>query len=63
MSFHDDSQADPFAILQQFLDILSDQPGAILYRAPEQWEALHPGDPGSILTLSTALLPVWTPPT
>lgn len=63
MTIDFDDNSDPYALLQQFLDILSQEPGAILYRGPDMWEALHPGDPGSLLVLSDERLPIWEPPT
>lgn len=62
MSFHDESQSDPFAILQELLDLISDEPGAILYRGPQQWEALLPEAPASTLILGPDGLPIWDPP-
>lgn len=58
-----ESQSDPFAILQLLLDILSQQPGAIIYRGPDMWEALHPGPELSTLIIGPDGLPIWDPPT
>lgn len=55
-----ESQADPFAILQLLLDVLSDEPGALIYRGPQMWEALPPGEIGSTLILGPDLLPIWS---
>lgn len=63
MTDFEGSQADPFALVQLLLDVLSDVEGAILYRAPDGWRALIPTVPGSVLTLDDNLLPSWQPPT
>lgn len=52
----------PPRALQELLDLISDQPGAILYRGPNRWEAVTPNNIGDQLTLSADLLPVWLPP-
>lgn len=48
--------------LTELLDILGFAPGSILFRGPEFWEALLPGNAGEVLTTSGNLLPpVWAP--
>ena len=55
-----DDAAD-FAELQRLLDMISDQPGAILYRADDRWRALVPDRPGLVLTLNERRMPAWLP--
>lgn len=55
-----ESQADPFAILQLLLDVLSDEPGAILYRGADMWEALPPENPGDALIIGPHGFPIWS---
>lgn len=57
-----DPGADPAELMQILLDMFSDQPGALLYRGPDGWEALLPGNAGDVLTLNDNLLPSWQPP-
>lgn len=56
-----DPGADPEALLQRMLDMISNEPGSILYRGPDGWVALAPTQAGDVLTLSDDLLPVWLP--
>lgn len=56
---HPDDDSDPLAILQYMLDHFSAEPGSILYRGPEMWEALPPGTVGQVLVLNDDLLPEW----
>lgn len=44
------------------LDIISPEPGAILYRGPDWWEALPPGNPGQILVVDADGFPEWQDP-
>lgn len=62
MTFDPDNMSDPAAVIQLLLDILSDEPGAIIYRGPNMWEALPPGPIGSTLRLDEDQLPFWDPP-
>lgn len=57
----DQDTSDPTALIQLMLDIISDQPGAILYRDNDRWKALMPTTPGYILTLNESLMPEWMP--
>jgi len=49
--------------LQLVLDMLSSEPGAILYRGEQKWEALLPSASGEVLTLDANLMPSWQQPT
>jgi hypothetical protein len=49
--------------LQGLLDVLSQTPGAIIYRDVDGWKALQPGSVGQVLTLNSELLPEWQTPT
>lgn len=48
--------------IQEALDVLSQTPGAILYRDEDRWRALEPTQVGDVLALDTDLLPGWFPP-
>lgn len=51
-----------YATLQEFLDVLSQTPGAIIYRGADSWEALEPGPVGYILSLNASQIPYWRDP-
>lgn len=53
------NEADPLIILQTLLDLISAEPGAILYRDKDRWRALLPGAIGQVLTLNDVLMPSW----
>lgn len=44
--------------ISQLLDVLGFQPGTILFRGPEYWQGLPPGNDGQALVLQDGL-PVW----
>lgn len=49
--------------LTELLDILGFEPGSVLFRGPEFWEALPPGQVGQVLTAGDAGTPVrWANP-
>lgn len=54
--------SDPYNLLQQLLDVLSQTPGAIIYRDIDGWKALEPTQAGDVLTLNNDLLPEWQAP-
>lgn len=54
--------SEPLAALRRLLDVLSQTPGAILYRGPDRWQALEPGNVGDILELDENRLPRWRTP-
>lgn len=48
--------------LTELLDILGFKPGSFLYRGPDFWEVIEPGNAGEVLTTQGDLLPpVWAP--
>ena len=48
--------------LTELLDILGFKPGSFLYRGPEFWEVIEPGNAGEVLTTQgDSLPPVWAP--
>lgn len=52
---------EPFAALQEMLDLLSTTPGAIIYRHADGWRALEPAQPGYVLRLDSERYPYWSP--
>lgn len=48
--------------LQNLLDVLSDEPGAILVRGPDTWIALPPGPVGYVLVIGDGGVPTWADP-
>lgn len=44
------------------LDAITQTTGALMFRGPEFWQALEPGNIGDILTVNTNGFPVWAPP-
>jgi len=57
-----DPTADPEELLQTMLDLISNEPGSLLYRGANGWVALPPEQAGYVLALGDDLLPFWTPP-
>lgn len=49
-------------LLQKALDLLSDEPGSLLYRGPDRWLALPPGAIGDVLVCGDGALPEWRDP-
>lgn len=49
-------------LLQKSLDLLSDQPGSLLYRGLDRWVALPPGNVGDVLICGEGALPEWRDP-
>jgi len=56
------SEADALRAMQATLDLISTQPGAILYRGYNDWEAAAPDHPGQILVIQANGLPAWQDP-
>lgn len=55
--------SDPFYDqVQNALDVLSQDPGAIIYRGADGWLALPPGPTGYVLAIGTDGLPGWYDP-
>lgn len=54
--------ASPEQDLSDQLDVLSQTPGAIIYRGEDRWLALEPGDIGDVLALDDDLMPYWAKP-
>jgi len=49
--------------IQQLLDSIGFQPGTLLARTADEWQALLPGDAGDVLTMDPSTgLPDWAPP-
>jgi len=48
--------------VQLILDQIGTTPGMLVYRRPEGWRALAPGNTGQVLALNAAKLPVWVNP-
>ena len=57
-----DPGADPEALLQRMLDMISNEPGSILYRDAFGWVALAPTQAGDVLVLNANKLPRWESP-
>lgn len=49
-------------LLQRALDLLSEQPGSLLYRGLDRWVALPPGNVGDVLICNEGALPEWRDP-
>lgn len=41
------------------LDVINQQPGSILFRGPQFWEALGPASPGQVLVMGPDSQPAW----
>lgn len=48
--------------MQQALDAICDQPGAILVRGPERWIGLVPTASGQVLMSDENGMPYWADP-
>ena len=53
---------EPLRNLQELLDLISNTPGAILYRDYDRWRALVPERSGLILGVNGSNLPEWIDP-
>lgn len=49
-------------LLQKALDLLSDEPGSLLYRGLDRWIALPPGHVGDVLICDEGAMPAWRDP-
>lgn len=45
--------------LRKALDVIGDEPGMILVRGEDRWEALPPGQIGQVLGIGEDLMPGW----
>lgn len=54
--------ADTAVEVSKALDLIGQEPGSILYRGPQYWEALPPGTPGQILVVNANGYPEWQNP-
>lgn len=48
--------------VSQLLDLIGSTEGAILYRGPEHWQILPPGNPGQVLEVGADAIPRWVDP-
>ena len=53
---------DATIVIRAMLDCIGSLPGSLIYRGPDRWQALEPGNPGDVLTVDANGYPQWVDP-